>query len=59
MVPLLDYDEDKKEEKKSQDEKRKHIKSIIDRIPTAKEDIFKYPIDWDVVDNVSPRLSFH
>lgn len=36
---------------KSSEEKRRHIKNIIDRIPTEKEDLFKYPLDWDEIDN--------
>jgi hypothetical protein len=26
--------------------------AIIDKIPTSKEDLFKFPIDWDVIDQV-------
>lgn len=36
---------------KSSEEKRRHIKNIIDRIPTEKEDLFKYPLDWEEIDN--------
>ncbi|XP_014290302.1 RNA-binding protein 25 isoform X2 [Halyomorpha halys] len=44
--------EDKKEEHaKSQEEKRKHIKSLIDRIPTDKAALFSYILDWAAVDN--------
>ena len=35
----------------SSEEKRKHIKSLIDKIPTDKTALFQYPIDWDLVDN--------
>merc|ERR1712141_234257 len=38
--------------KKSSDEdKRKHIKSLIEKIPTDKAALFEYRIDWDFVDN--------
>ena len=34
------------------EDKRKNIKSLIDRIPTTKEELFSYPIDSSMVDNV-------
>lgn len=34
------------------EEKRKHIKSLIEKIPTAKPELFSYPLDWSVVDTV-------
>ncbi len=37
--------------KVSSEDKRKHIKSIIDMIPTDKAALFEYNIDWDMVDN--------
>lgn len=36
---------------KSQEEKRRHIKSIIDKIPTEKADLFNYPLDWNEIDS--------
>merc|ERR1711971_629771 len=42
---------DAKKDNKSADEKRKHIKSLIEKIPTDKNDLFAYSIDWDLVDN--------
>lgn len=36
---------------KLHDEKRRHIKSIIDRIPTQKEDLFNYKLDRSEIDN--------
>lgn len=33
------------------EEKRKHIKTLIDRIPTSKEDLFAYNFDRSLVDN--------
>ncbi|XP_065345982.1 RNA-binding protein 25 [Cloeon dipterum] len=59
LVPL-DYGEEKVLKKKdaeasnskvSQEEKRKHIKSLIDKIPTDKEALFAFPIDWGAVDS--------
>ncbi|VDK89679.1 unnamed protein product [Dibothriocephalus latus] len=32
-------------------EKKAVIKRIIEQIPTAKEDLFAYPIDWAIVDS--------
>lgn len=43
----------KEETTKSQEEKRKHIKSLIDKIPTDKNALFGYQLDWAVIDNVS------
>lgn len=34
------------------EEKRKHIKSLIEKIPTAKPELFSYPLDWAIVDSV-------
>lgn len=42
---------DSKKDNKSADEKRKHIKTLIEKIPTDKTDLFAYNIDWDLVDN--------
>lgn len=45
-------DSHKKDEAlRSQEEKRRHIKSIIDKIPTAKSDLFNYKLDWNEIDN--------
>ena len=33
------------------DDKKKHIKSLIEKIPTDKTALFEYSIDWDLVDN--------
>lgn len=35
------------------EEKRKCIKNLIDRIPTAKAELFAYELDWSMVDTVS------
>jgi len=34
------------------EEKRKHIKSLIEKIPTEKNELFAYNLDWTVVDKV-------
>ncbi|XP_052007025.1 RNA-binding protein 25 [Xyrauchen texanus] len=62
LVPL-DYSEDEKgglsldgtEVTGSQpgvntEEKRKHIKSLIEKIPTVKQELFNYQLDWNMVD---------
>lgn len=36
---------------KGHDEKRRHIKSIIDRIPTQKEELFNYKLDRNEIDS--------
>lgn len=61
LVPL-DYDDDKSPgvdgavlsniKGANSEEKRKHIKSLIEKIPTAKPDLFSYPLDWSMVDTV-------
>lgn len=55
LVPLDYGDEDKSSSKGSvnTEEKRKHIKSLIEKIPTAKPELFAYPLDWSIVDSVS------
>lgn len=55
LVPL-DYGEEDKSNIKGSvntEEKRKHIKSLIEKIPTAKPELFAYPLDWSIVDSVS------
>ncbi|TWW68785.1 RNA-binding protein 25b [Takifugu flavidus] len=59
LVPL-DYDDDKSLgvdgaglsniKGANSEEKRKHIKSLIEKIPTAKPELFAYPLDWSMVD---------
>lgn len=53
LVPL-DYGEEDKSSIKGSvntEEKRKHIKSLIEKIPTAKPELFAYPLDWSIVDS--------
>ncbi|KAG2457623.1 RBM25 protein, partial [Polypterus senegalus] len=54
LVPLDYEDEDKGGAKGNvnTEEKRKHIKSLIEKIPTAKPELFSYPLDWSIVDSV-------
>lgn len=59
LVPL-DYDDDKSLgvdgaglsniKGANSEEKRKHIKSLIEKIPTGKPELFSYPLDWSMVD---------
>ncbi|XP_012724497.2 RNA-binding protein 25b isoform X3 [Fundulus heteroclitus] len=59
LVPL-DYDDDKSLgvdgaglssiKGANTEEKRKHIKTLIEKIPTAKPELFSYPLDWAMVD---------
>lgn len=61
LVPL-DYDDDKSlgvdgaglssVRGANTEEKRKHIKSLIEKIPTEKPELFAYPLDWSMVDTV-------
>ncbi|XP_005106351.1 RNA-binding protein 25 isoform X2 [Aplysia californica] len=53
LVPL-DYDEEKSTptEKKTAtaEEKRQKIKLLIESIPTAKDELYAFTVDWDIVD---------
>ncbi|KAM6992586.1 RNA-binding protein 25b [Tautogolabrus adspersus] len=61
LVPL-DYDDDKSLgvdgaglssiKGPNTEEKRKHIKTLIEKIPTAKPELFSYPLDWSMVDTL-------
>ena len=54
LVPL-DYNEDDSEESlaaQAAEDKKKSIKSLIERIPTAKDELFSYNVDWAHVDQV-------
>jgi len=50
LVPL-DYTDKKEEESKAVEEKKKNIRQLIERIPTDKDDLFSFHLDWTVVDN--------
>ena len=43
----------------SAEEKRKSIKNLIDRIPTAKDDLFAFSLDWSMVDSVCSLFIAH
>ncbi|XP_065660658.1 RNA-binding protein 25 isoform X2 [Hydra vulgaris] len=47
---LSRLDEDPKKEPPTVDDKRKLIKNLIEKIPTVKEDLFLYPLKWEIVD---------
>lgn len=60
LVPL-DYSEEEmkavansaaKTAAKTAEDKKKSIKSLIERIPTAKDELFAYSLDWECVDQV-------
>ncbi|XP_044541375.1 RNA-binding protein 25-like [Gracilinanus agilis] len=53
LVPL-DYGEDDKNCTKgtvNTEEKHERIKSLIEKIPRAKSELFAYPLDWSIVDS--------
>ncbi|XP_067119805.1 RNA-binding protein 25 isoform X2 [Centruroides vittatus] len=54
LIPLDDVQEESKTSSGSQqmstEEKRKHIKNLIDKIPTDKEKLFAFNLDWSLVD---------
>ena len=41
------------------EEKRKHIKNLIEKIPTDKNELFAYNLDWSVVDKVRTKNSLN
>lgn len=49
VLPIITTE--KKSETKTADDKKKHIKSLIEKIPTDKTALFEYTVDWDLVDN--------
>jgi RNA-binding protein 25 len=57
LIPL-DYTEEEKaallmgSKPTTAEEKRKCIKNLIERIPTGKEELFDYVLDWSQVDQV-------
>ena len=57
LIPL-DYSDDEKAvvtpvtKPTTAEEKRKCIKNLIEKIPTAKEELFAYGLDWTMVDLV-------
>ena len=53
----LDEEDGAKEENDEAEDKKRIIKSLIERIPTAKDELFAYSLDWSVVDLVSAQSS--
>lgn len=51
LVPL-DYAEEENLAAQAAEDKKKSIKSLIERIPTAKDELFAYSVDWAHVDQV-------
>ena len=53
LVPL-DYGDSDLDSKKTAtaEEKRAKIKTLIENIPTAKDELFDYQLDWRIVDQV-------
>lgn len=39
----------------AQEEKRQAVRKLIESIPTKKEELFTYPLDWSLLDTVSYR----
>ena len=56
LVKLDEEDISKAESEEAEDKKR-IIKSLIERIPTAKDELFAYSLDWSIVDQVCSRVT--
>lgn len=57
LVPL-DYEEDSEAAAaQSAEDKKRNIKSLIERIPTAKDELFAYNLEWSIVDQVCHGLN--
>ena len=52
LVPLDYEEENKSADQQEAEDKKKTIKSLIERIPTAKDELFAYTLDWTQVDEV-------
>lgn len=55
IIALIDYGDElakKEKEPKNTEEKRKNIKSLIEKIPTDKASLFAHPVEWSLVDSV-------
>lgn len=48
--PLPHANEEEEKPAISAEDKRKSIKQLIEKIPTQKDELFAYPIDWSVLD---------
>lgn len=60
LIPIDDNQDDETKSPNSTqltvEEKRKHIKDLIEHIPTEKLQLFAYNLDWTIVDKVSRIL---
>lgn len=45
-------EEEEKKKAASADEKKRIIRNLIEKIPTAKEELFQFPIKMDMIDQV-------
>ena len=52
----LDEEDGSKAESEEAEDKKRIIKSLIERIPTAKDELFAYSLDWSIVDQVCSRV---
>jgi hypothetical protein len=41
-----------------QEEKRQAVRKLIESIPTKKEDLFNFPLDWSLLDSVCISIPF-
>ncbi len=41
-----------------QEEKRQAVRKLIENIPTKKEDLFNFPLDWSLLDTVCILIIF-
>ena len=41
------------------EERKKTLKNLIDSIPTKKEELFQYVVDWDQVDQAMMKNKIH
>ena len=48
----LDEEDGSKDGSDEAEDKKRIIKSLIERIPTAKDELFAYNLDWSTVDQV-------
>lgn len=38
------------------EEKKRRIKELIEHIPTTKDELFAFPLKWDMLDDVRNRI---
>lgn len=49
LVPI-EYTNEEQNAMRSQEDKRKMVRALIEKIPTKKEDLFDYNLDWSMID---------